>query len=141
MQAAARPDRAERKRRRDEQFAAQEERARLAREAWEAGEPERRRLAEEAAAKAKKEREEAARQRAEWETANPEEAAREKKEREEARIAAAEAARKHQQWLSTPKSQGGGNVMVSRYSWKHPFPGAVRSKKSGGYYDPDQWCG
>lgn len=128
MQAAARPDRAERKRRRDEQFAAQEERAR----AWKAGEPERRRLAEEAAAKAKKEREE-------WEAANPEEAARQKKEAEEARAAAAEAARKHQLWLSTPKSQGGGNVMVSRYSWKHPFPGAVRSKKSGGYYDPGQW--
>ena len=64
---------------------------------------------------------------------------REEAEREAASAVAELAARKHQQWLSTPKSQGGGNVMVSRYSWKHPFPGAVRSKKSGGYYDPGQW--
>ena len=46
----------------------------------------------------------------------------------------------YEKWQQTPKWAGGGNPMVSRYSFKYPFPGAVQSK-NGGYYDPEQFYG
>ena len=116
-------------------FAERAEKEARAREEWENGAPERERLRQEALAKQKIEAEERARAIAEWEAANPEEAARQKKEAEERQQKAA----KHALWLQTPKWAGGGNPMVSRYSFKNWFPGAVKSKKSGGWYDPDQW--
>ena len=45
----------------------------------------------------------------------------------------------YENWQGTPECEGGGNYMITFYSFAFPFPGAVLSMKSGGYYDPSQF--
>lgn len=102
---------ARKRERKAKQKAAKEERLAREHEDWVAGEPERKRLNEEKAAKDAERRKQIV---AKWGS--------------------------YEIWQQTPRMAGGGNPMVSRYSCKYPFPGAVKSKKSGGYYHPDQFA-